>query len=431
MKNQDTYQRLPLLQNAEIMDKVVLVRVDHNVVKNGKILDPYRIDATLGTLYTIAERGGRAILMTHVGRPRDKKTGRITVDDATSVQPIVDYLEHKLFTKFVIPEFLIHPEWGIREIDTLIDRYIEKLRHRQIGGIYLPNIRWFEGEEASDSKREQLGHQLAGLADIFVNDAFGSWQNHVSTCEVAKYLPGFAGPLMQKELSNLKRILDPERPLIAVIAGSKLDTKIGTLKEIYKKVDNLILGGVIYNAFLCAKYNVRVMGVSETDIHSAKELVAEDNESKKIIEPNFLIESETNKGRIEGKYRTISVKDFEAGNSYGYLLDVAPESFNAPEVLEAINSARTIFVNAVMGLTPHFFEGSRQLNLTIDNNREAYKLYGGGDTLQEFRNLNPGLYLDAIDNPRYYFFTGGGAVLKVIEEDSPYGLDPVKALMKD
>jgi len=108
---------------------------------------------------------------------------------------------------------------------------------------------------------------------------------------------------------------------------------------------------------------------------------------------------------------------------------VAPESFNAPEVLEAINSARTIFVNAVMGLTPHFFEGSRQLNLTIDNNREAYKLYGGGDTLQEFRNLNPGLYLDAIDNPRY--FTGGGAVLKVIEEDSPYGLDPVKALMKD
>lgn len=431
MKNQEIDQSLPLLQDAEIKDKVVLVRVDHNVVKNGKILDPYRIDATLGTLYNIAERGGRTILMTHVGRPRDKKSGKITADDTTSVQPIVDYLEGKLFTEFVVPEFLIHPESGIREIDASIDQQIEKLRRREIGGIYLPNIRWFEGEEASDIKREELGRQLADLADIFVNDAFGSWQNHVSTCEVARHLPGFAGPLMQKELSNLRRILEPERPFIAVIAGSKLDTKIGTLKEMYKKVDKLILGGVIYNAFLCAKYDVKVMGVSEADINSAKELVAIDSESKKIIEPHFLIESKTNKGRIEGEYKKVSVKDFKAGDKYGYLLDVAPESFDAPEVLEAINSARTIFVNAVMGLTPHFFEGSKQLNLTIDSNDEAYKLYGGGDTLQEFRNLNPGLYLDAIDDPLYYFFTGGGAVLKVIEEGSPYGLDPVKALMKD
>ncbi|MEA3358736.1 MAG: phosphoglycerate kinase [Thermodesulfobacteriota bacterium] len=431
MINQDIDHRLPLLQNAEIKDKVVLVRVDHNVVKNGKILDPYRIDATLGTLYNIAEKGGRIILMTHVGRPRDKKTGKITANTDTSVKPVVDYLENKLRTEFVIPEFLVHPEWGIREINTSVNRHIKKLRHHQIGGIYLPNTRWFEGEEASDIKREQFALQLAGLADIFVNDAFGSWQNHVSTCGVAKYLPGFAGLLMQKELSNLRRILEPERPLVAVIAGSKLDTKIGTLKEIYKKVDHLILGGVIYNAFLSAKYNIKVMGVSETEINAARELVTEDKESKKIIEPTFLIESETNKGRIKGKYRKISVKDFKSGDRYGYFLDVAPESFKTPELIKVIDSAKTVFVNAVMGFTPHFFEGSKQLYITIDNNREAYKLYGGGDTLQEFKNLNTGLYLEAMDNPQYYFFTGGGAVLKVIEEGSPYGLDPVKALMKD
>ena len=431
MTNQEIDHPLPLLQNADIKDKIVLVRVDHNVVKNGKILDPYRIDATLGTLYNIAERGGRIILMTHVGRPRDKKTGKIAVDKDTSVQPVVDYLEQKLRTEFIIPEFLVHSEWGIREIDTSVNWHIKKLKHHQIGGIYLPNTRWFEGEEASDMKRERFALQLAGLADIFVNDAFGSWQNHVSTCAVANYLPGFAGLLMQKELSNLKRILDPERPLVAVIAGAKLDTKIGTLKEIYKKVDHLILGGIIYNAFLCAKYNIKVKGVSETDINAARELVTEDNESKKIIEPTFLIESETNKGRIKGKYRKISVKDFKKGDSYGYFLDVAPESFKVLELVKVFDSAKTVFVNAVMGLTPHFFEGSKQLNLTIDNNRQAYKLYGGGDTLQEFKNLNPGLYLEAMDNPHYYFFTGGGAVLKVIEEGSPYGLDPVKALMKD
>ena len=237
MTNQNIDHRLPLLQNAEIKDKIVLVRVDHNVVKNGKILDPYRIDATLDTLYNITERGGRIILMTHVGRPRDKKTGKITASTGTSVQPVVDYLESTLRTDFVIPEFFVHPEWGIRKIDASVNGHIENLRNRKISGIYLPNTRWFEGEEASGAKRERFAFQLAGLADIFVNDAFGSWQNHVSTCAVAKYLPGFAGLLMQKELANLKRILDPERPLVAVIAGSKLDTKIGTLKEIYKPIN--------------------------------------------------------------------------------------------------------------------------------------------------------------------------------------------------
>ncbi|NNL42282.1 MAG: phosphoglycerate kinase, partial [Desulfobacterales bacterium] len=110
---------------------------------------------------------------------------------------------------------------------------------------------------------------------------------------------------------------------------------------------------------------------------------------------------------------------------------VAPESFDAGGVAQVIGSARTIFVNAVMGLTPHFFEGSEKLDRTIDNNREAQKFYGGGDTLQEFKNLSPGLYLAAMDSAQYYFFTGGGTVLKAIEEGTPYGLEPVKALIEN
>jgi phosphoglycerate kinase len=423
--------RLPLIQDADLEDKVVLVRVDHNVVKKGEIRDPYRIDATLGTLYNIVERGGRPILMTHVGRPKDKKTGHIKVGDDSSIAPIVDYLERKLHTKFAIPEFPADPELGIRQIDTSINWHIRDLMAHRVGGIYLPNTRWFEGEEQAGEVRTRFARQLAGLADVFVNDAFGSWQPHASTYDITQLLPSFAGFLMQKELSNLRHVLEPERPMVAVVAGAKYDTKIGPLNEIYKKVDHLILGGVIYNTFLCAKYGIRVKGVAESDIQAAQELVKQDEQAGKIVELPVLVESDTLEGRVEGKYRKRNIADFKPGDEYGYFLDVAPESFDAPGVADTISSARNIFVNAVMGYTPHFYEGSEKLDRTIDKNHNAIKLYGGGDTLQEFKNLSPGLYLAAMDNAMYYFFTGGGTVLKVIEEGTPYGLDPVKALMEN
>jgi len=423
--------RLPLIQDADLRDKLVLVRVDHNVVKKGEIHDPYRIDATIGTLYNIVERGGRLILMSHVGRPRDKKTGQIKVGDDTTVQPIVEYLERKLHTKFSVPQFPVESDVGIKQIDTSINWHIRDLRAHRIGGIYLPNTRWFEGEEATGEVRERFALQLAGLADVFVNDAFGSWQHNASTYDVANHLPSYAGFLMQREIIHLKHVLEPRRPFVAVVAGAKYDTKIGPLNEIYKKVDHLLLGGVIYNTFLCAKYDVQMAGVSEDDIKAAKELVGQDRQNKKIVELPFVVESDTLEGRVDGKFRVHNIKDFKAGDTYQYLLDVAPESFAAPGVANVISSAETILVNAVMGFTPHFYEGSKELDQTIDGNTQAEKLYGGGDTLQEFKNLSPGLYLAAMDNAKYYFFTGGGTVLKAIEEGSPYGLEPVKALMEN
>jgi len=429
MEQQGIDPGLPLIQDADLEDKIVLVRVDHNVVKKGEIRDPYRIDATLGTLYHIVERGGRLILMSHVGRPRDKKTGTIRTDEASSVEPVVEYLERKLHTTFAVPRFPADPVAGIREIDTSVNWFIRDLRKRRIGGIYLPNTRWFEGEEGTGEKRNRFARQLGGLADVFVNDAFGSWQPHASTYEVTHHLPSYAGFLMQKELIHLKHVLEPERPFVAVVAGAKYDTKIGPLNRIYQKVDKLLLGGVIYNTFLCAKYGIRIQGVNEPDIQAAKALVDQDREAGKIVELPFLVESDTMEDRVEGAYRTISIRDFKEGESYGYVLDIDPRSFDEPEIVHVMGSARTIFTNAVMGYTPRFFEGSQKLDRTIDRNREARKLYGGGDTLQEFKNLSPGLYLAAMDNARYYFFTGGGTVLKAIEEGTPYGLEPVKALM--
>ena len=104
---------------------------------------------------------------------------------------------------------------------------------------------------------------------------------------------------------------------------------------------------------------------------------------------------------------------------------------NANNVKEVLAQARTIFVNAVMGYTPFFAEGSKALDQSIDKNQTAYKMYGGGDTLQEFKDLNPGLYLSVIDNTQYYFFTGGGTVLTAIEEGTPYRLKTIQALMEN
>jgi phosphoglycerate kinase len=430
MEYKELDPRLPLIQNAALNGKLVLVRFDHNVVKDGEIRDPYRIDRSLGTLYNIVERGGRPILMTHVGRPKDKKTGEIKCRLGESVEPIVGYLENKLHTKFHIPKFNIDTRFGILGIDTSINLAIRDLKERKIGGIYLPNMRWFQGEEAEGDLRDKFALQLAGLADIFINDAFGSWQPHASTYDITKYLPSYAGFLMQQEIINLNSVINPQRPFMAVVAGAKYDTKIKPLYAIYEKVDRLILGGVLYNTFLCAKYGINIEGVQEKDIFLAKELVEKDKANRKIIELPYIVESDTLEGKLEGKYRTIATKDLKEGTKYGYILDIDPESFKDPLLAEILLSAKTIFVNAVMGYTPHFTAGSEALDRTIDQNRIAIKMYGGGDTLQEFKNLCPGLYLSVLDSAHYYFFTGGGTVLTAIEQNSPYGLKPVQALMK-
>ena len=420
---------LPLIQNADLRGKVVLVRVDHNVVKKGNIYDPYRIDATLGTLYYINAKGGKIILMTHVGRPKDKKTGDINISDHTSVIPIVEYLQKKLHIKIKVPDFYKDEKAGYLGIETSVNHLIRELKENTIDMIYLPNTRWFQGEESKGDDGKRFAMQLAGLADIFVNDAFGSWQAHTSTVGIAKLLPSYAGWLMQKELDNLTRIYEPGRPFLSVVAGAKFDTKIEPLFALLKKADYLVLGGVIYNAYLCAKYGIKIKGVEQDDLESAKKFVdfAKDHPGK-IIELPYIVESDTMEGKFEGQYRTHNIKELTQGTELKYILDVDHRSFEEPDIHDIFMKCKTVFVNAVMGFTPHFNEGTIALDQLIDENREATKLYGGGDTMQELKRLLPGLYIVAIDHPQYYIFTGGVAVLKAIEQGTPVGMGPIKAL---
>ncbi|NLA23409.1 MAG: phosphoglycerate kinase [Bacteroidales bacterium] len=422
--------QFPLIQNADLKDKVVLVRVDHNVVKKGVIHDPYRIDATYGTLFHILAKGGKIILMSHVGRPKDKTSGKILIDENTSVQPIVDYLEEKLHVKIKVPEFYSHNGGGYQGIETNINHLIRELRNSEIDMIYLPNTRWFVGEEAKDDAAERFANQLAGLADIYVNDAFGSWQPHASTVRISHYLPSYAGFLLQKEVANLERIYDAKKPMVSVVAGSKFDTKIDSLYTLLDKSDYLVLGGVIYNAYLAAKYGFKIKGLGQDDLDSAAKFVETAKKyGDKLVELPFIVESDTLEGKIEGKYRIHDIRKLPEGTELNWVLDVASESFEDSHVKEVFNSAHTIFVNAVMGFTPHFNDGTIALDSLIDTNYEAVKLYGGGDTMQELKRLLPGLYIMALDSPKYYIFTGGGAVLKAIENGTYLGLEPVKALV--
>ena len=234
---------------------------------------------------------------------------------------------------------------------------------------------------------------------------------------------------MQKEIENLDRIFAPSSPFVAVVAGAKFDTKIDPLYALIEKSDYLVLGGVIYNAYLCAKYGITIKGIDKEDLgHAEKFVEFSEKFPGRLLELPYIIESDLPDSRVEGSYRTIDIRTLKKGDALNHVFDVAPESFNEPEVIKTFHEAKTVFVNAVMGYTPHFNEGTIALDQLIDDNRDAVKLYGGGDTMQELKRLLPGLYIVALDSPNYYIFTGGGAVLKAIEKGTVLGIEPVRTL---
>ena len=246
-----------------------------------------------------------------------------------------------------------------------------------------------------------------------------------------RILPSYAGFLLQQEIIHLDGVMNPERPFLAVVAGSKYDTKIKPLNAIYDKVDRLVLGGVIYNTYLCAKYDIRIKGVTDEDRELARELVEKDRDKQQdrraSVHRRIGHSGRTDRGKVPDHHRarlqTRQCLRIRAGHR-------SPVLRGTVRLPGPSATAKTIFVNAVMGYTPHFSAGSQALDNTIDLNRNAMKMYGGGDTLQEFKNLLPGLYLSVMDDASYYFFTGGGTVLTAIEHGSPYSLEPVQALMR-
>lgn len=425
---------IPAMLDADLKGKVVLVRMDHNVVKKGKIKDPMRIDATIPTLLHIFKKGAMPILMSHVGRPYDKQTKKITISELESVEPIVEYLCNKLQLKAEIPSMRAGDAFGISDLSLLGDA-VKKMKSGDCDFVYLPNTRWFKGEEAKDDSADVFAKELASYADAYINDAFGSWQAHASTYHICNYLPSYAGLLMQKEIGNLDKVFAPKRPLVAVVAGSKFDTKIGPLSSLIRNADHLILGGVIYNAYLAAKYGLNVSGLSEEDVAAARKFIQDSgDDAAKIVELPYVVLCDSIEERKEDNwdvYHIEELRQLDQSDPIGYILDAAPESFEQEAICKIFKAAGTIFVNAVMGFTALFPEGSMAMYRLIDENPLAQKLFGGGDTIQDFGTYLPGIFAKAQNNPLYYFFTGGGAILSAIESGSAQGMKPVQALIKE
>lgn len=422
-------KKVPCFLDADLQGKTVLVRMDHNVVKKGRIKDPTRIEATIPTLLHIFKQGGRPILMSHVGRPYDKKTGAITVSEDEAVGPIVKYLENKLQLRGLVPVCQADGTNGITDLAPL-GAAVQELKDGKADFVYLPNTRWFKGEESKDDATELLAKKLASFADDYVNDAFGSWQPHASTYNITRFLPSYAGLLMLKEIGNLQSIFEPRRPLVSVVAGSKFDTKIGPLSSLIQLSDKLVLGGVLYNAYLAVKYQLEIKGLDPEDLALAEKFLQDAGPYQdRIVELPYIIESDSFENAEN--WRKHALSDLKPGTQLNYVLDIAPESFAEKAVQEVFSGASTIFVNAVMGYTTLYTAGTKAMYSLIDKNTGARKLFGGGDTIQDFRELLPGIFAKAANDPDYYFFTGGGAILNAIVNGSPYGMKPVQALIKE
>jgi phosphoglycerate kinase len=236
---------------------------------------------------------------------------------------------------------------------------------------------------------------------------------------------------MQKEVNHLQSVFKPKRPLVGIVAGSKFDTKIGPLSSLIKNADHLILGGVIYNAYLCHKYGIKIEGVAEEDIAAAAKFIADSKEhAAKIVELPFIVENEGIEMRGDKSWSIKDVRKLKKGTKLGYVLDVAPQSFELEDIKTIFTAAGSFFVNAVMGYTALFPEGSMAMYRLIDGCGKAVKLFGGGDTIQDFKEYLPGVFAQAQNDPKYYFFTGGGAILDAIQQGSAYGMKPVKALLE-
>jgi phosphoglycerate kinase len=382
------------ITDVDVAGKRVLVREDLNVpLAKGAIADDSRIKAAIPTLEHLAERDARVIVMSHLGRPKG-------VDPALSLRPVAAALSKELgrevrFAEDCVGEVARRAVGGLRDGEVLL----------------LENVRFHPEDEANDP---EFASRLAALGEIFVNDAFAaSHRAHASVVGVAKHLPAYAGELMVAELAALHQALDdPKRPLVAVVGGAKVSTKVGVLTHLLEKVDALLVGGAMANTFFRAQgYPTGAGLVEESALKDAMEVETEGG--KKLVLPVDLVCAR----RMEAgqEVETVPANAVEPG---WMALDVGPESVAL--FAKHIASAATIVWNGPMGVAeiPDFAKGTRAVGQAVAGSG-AYSLVGGGDTVAAIDSLG----LSGFS----HVSTGGGATLEYLEGKELPGV----AILKD
>jgi phosphoglycerate kinase len=373
------------LINLPITNKTVLIRVDMNVpIKGGVIGDDTRIRASLPTIQHCLQEGAAVILMTHLGRPNEG-----ILNEADSLAPIAARLSELL------------------GLDVRLLPSMEGLKVKSGEIVMLENVRANVGEK---SNSDALGKQYAALCDVFVNDAFGTAHRaEASTYAVAKFAPeACAGFLLSAELEALsKALLSPARPLVAIVAGSKVSTKLTILDALSKKVDQLIVGGGITNTFLLAEGYAIGKSLAEADLVPEAKKVMSGIRARggDVPLPSDVVTA--THFSPDAIAHTKPLNDVQADDM---ILDIGTTS--AAALVDIIKNAGTVVWNGPVGVFEfeQFSKGTEAIALAIAESN-AFSIAGGGDTLAAIAKFG-------VTDKISYISTGGGAFLEFLEGKS-------------
>jgi phosphoglycerate kinase len=375
---------LRTLDHLDVEGKRVLLRVDFNVPMEGsRIVDDSRIQQSLPTFRELLRRGAAVVVATHIDRPGGK------VDPALSVRPTADRLAELLgIAVEVAPD--------VRGAQT------QAMAHRLTPGevLMLENVRFEPGEESNDPA---FAAQLAALADCYVNDAFGTAHRaHASTEGVAHLLPSAAGLLMQREVEFLGRVLtDPAPPLVAIVGGAKISTKIGVMESLLPRVSRLLVGGAMACTMLRARgASVGASKVEEDQLETARGLLAAGGDKlllpvDAVVADGFAADAAT------------KVVDADSIPDSWMMLDVGPRTVDA--FAAVIASAGTVVWNGPLGVyeMEPFRRGTEAVAEAVAGSK-AVSIVGGGDLAAALANLG-------LDQAVTHISTGGGATLEFLE----------------
>lgn len=373
-----------MVKDIEVTDKRVLVRVDFNVpIKDGEVTDDSRIRASLPTLNYLLDQGASLILCSHLGRPKGQ------VKPEFSLRPVVKPLSDLLGKPVIFAEDCIGP---------VAEKSAHALKPGQV--LLLENTRFHQGETQNDP---EMAKQMAGLAQVFVDDAFGSAHRaHASTEGVTHYLPSVAGFLMEKEIRYLgQAIADPEHPFVAILGGAKVSDKIGVIRNLLKNADQILIGGGMANTFFKAQgYPVGDSLVEDDSLETAREILKEGGSHLRL--PVDVVIGD--KFDEDAEKKIMSMGPVPDG---WRILDIGPETVKS--FGKVISEAGTVVWNGPMGVFEFskFAEGTYELAKSVASSK-ATSIIGGGDSVAAVKRAG-------VAGKITHISTGGGASLEMLE----------------
>jgi len=378
------------IKDVDLKNKKVLMRVDFNVplTKEGKVEDDTRIVKILPTIQYLKNKKAKIIIMSHLGRPDGK------IVEELKLEPVARNLSSHLNE----PVLMVNDCIG-KEVES-------KIAGMQEGDVaLLENLRFYAEEKEND---DEFAKKLASLADIYVNDGFAvAHRAHASTSGVTKHIEAVAGLLIEEEIKNLSVVLDsPDHPLVCLVGGAKISTKIKVIEKLLERAEKVLLGGALVNNILKEKgQNIGKSKVEDEMADEAKKLLPyleKEGEEKKLYMPKDYIVA--NKPEEQAKSRISDGTDLKDNEM---ILDIGPETI--AQYKEIINNSKMVIWNGPMGMfeVPEFAKGSYEVAKTVADSN-AKSIIGGGETLDLVKSLG-------LEEKLTFVSTGGGAMLEFLE----------------